>query len=286
MQGMAPLGLIAGEGIFPILVARGAKAAGRRVVCVGLAGSARPELAAECDRFVWAGVTRMGKWIRTLRNAGCEQAIMVGRVQKAEMYSRSAILRYIPDVRTARMWFTHLRHDRRPYAMLKAVIDELDGAGITLIDSTTYTTEELTTAGVLTHREPSEAQWNDIRFGWELCNTISRLDIGQSIAVLNKDVIAVEAIEGTNAMIERAGTLCRRGGWTLIKVANSRQDMRVDVPTVGVTTIEKLAASGATCVVLQAGKTVLLERARVLELAEKHAIVIVGVDETGPQSVR
>ena len=278
---MAPLGLIAGEGIFPILVARGAKAAGREVVGIGLAGSARPELAAECDQFVWAGVTRMSRWIRTLRNAGCHEAIMVGRVQKVRMYSRAAILRYIPDVRTARMIWTRLRHDRRPYAMLKAVIDELDIAGIRLIDSTTYTREELTNAGVLTRREPTDAQWNDIRFGWDLCNTISRLDIGQSIAVLNKDVIAVEAIEGTNAMIERAGELCRRRAWTLIKVANSRQDMRVDVPTVGVTTMEKLAASGAKCVVLQAGKTVLLERAKVLEMAEKHGIVIVGVDETG-----
>ena len=279
---MQPLGLIAGEGIFPLLVARGAKAAGREVVCVALADSAWPELQAECDRFTWAGVARMSRWIRVLTNAGCAEAIMVGRVKKTRMYSRGWFIRYIPDARTLRLYLTRLRHDRRPYALLKAVIDELDAAGITLIDSTLYTPEQLTTAGVLTRGTPTPAQWKDVHFGWDLCNTISRLDIGQSIAVLDKDVIAVEAIEGTNAMIERAGTLCRRGGWTLIKVANSRQDMRVDVPTIGVTTIEKLAAAGARCVVLEAKKTVLLEKEKVLELAEKHQIVIVGVDGALP----
>ena len=115
-------------------------------------------------------------------------------------------------------------------------------------------------------------------YGWELCRRISQLDIGQSIAVLDKDVIAVEAIEGTNAMIDRTGSLCKAGGWTLIKVANSRQDMRMDVPTIGVTTIEKLAEARASCVVLEAGKTVLLEKEKVLELADRHKIAIVGFE--------
>src|SRR5205807_3364344 len=116
--------------------------------------------------------------------------------------------------------------------------------------------------------------------------TISRLDIGQSIAVLDRDVIAVEAVEGTNAMIERAGQLCRVGGWTLIKVANTRQDMRVDVPTVGTTTIEKLAAAGAACLVLEPGKTIMLEKQKVLELADRHKITIVGYDGEPDGSLR
>lgn len=275
---MAPLGLIAGEGILPVLVARGARAAGRRVVCIGLADNALPELAAECDRFEWVGVLRMDRWIRTLRRWGCREAIMAGRVRKTRMYARGAMFRYIPDLRTLRIWFGTLRHDRRPYAILKAIIDEMESAGIPLIDSSTYTKDQLATAGVMTRRQPTEAQWADIRFGWDLCRTISRLDIGQAIAVLNRDIIAVEALEGTNAMIERAGLLCRRGGWTLIKVANSRQDMRVDVPSIGITTIEKAAAARVACIAAEAGKTIFLEKQKVLELADKNGIAVVGVE--------
>jgi DUF1009 family protein len=153
-----------------------------------------------------------------------------------------------------------------------------------LIDSTRYCTEHLATAGVMTRRQPTDAQWADIRYGFAACRTISRLDIGQCIAVLNRDVIAVEAVEGTNAMIERAGQLCRVGGWTLIKVANAQQDMRVDVPTVGTTTIEKLAAAKAGCLVLEPEKTILLEKPKVLELADRYRIAIVGYEgEAGPQ---
>jgi DUF1009 family protein len=273
---MAPLGLIAGEGVFPVLVARGARAAGRRVVCAGLAGNAWPQLAEECDEFRWVGILRLGKWIRVLRAAGCDEAIMVGRVAKSAMYDRWRYFRYIPDLRAARVWFTTLRHDKRPGTLLKALASEMAGEGITLIDSTKYCAEHMATPGVMTRRQPTEAQWVDIRTGWDTCSAISRMDIGQAIAVLNKDVIAVEALEGTNAMIERAGQLCRVGGWTLIKVSNSEQDMRMDVPTVGTTTIEKLHAAKAGCLVLEAGKTILLEKQKVLELADRCKIAIVG----------
>ena len=125
----------------------------------------------------------------------------------------------------------------------------------------------------------TEAQWQDIRFGWDLCGTISRLDIGQSIAVLDRDVIAVEALEGTDAMIQRAGALCHAGGWTLIKVANTNKDMRLDVPTIGTTTIEKLHAARAGCVVLEPGTTIILEKPKVLELADRYRIAVVGYEE-------
>src|SRR4051812_30493246 len=275
-----PLGLIAGEGIFPLLVARGARAAGRSVVCAALAGSAWPELRAECDAFKWVGVVRLGQWVRVLRRAGVSEAIMVGRVTKTRMYGRWRFLRYIPDLLTARVYFTRVRRDKRPGAILRTIADVLADEGITLIDSTVYTPDQLTARGVLTRRQPTERQMEDARFGWDLCRKISQLDIGQSIAVLDKDVIAVEALEGTNAMIDRAGALCKTGGWTLIKVANSGQDMRMDVPTIGVTTIEKLAAAGAGCVVLQAGKTGILEKQKVLELADRYKIAVVGYEST------
>jgi UDP-2,3-diacylglucosamine hydrolase len=272
----APLGLIAGEGIFPLLVARGARAAGRKVVAAAFRGSAWPELRDEVDVFKWVGVLRLGQWIRVLQAEGCSEAILVGKVAKEKMYDRWRYFQYIPDLRTIGVWLTTLRRDKRDQAVLGAIDRELNSEGIRLIDQTTYSTEHLATAGVMTRSAPSDKQWGDIRFGWELCQTVSRLDIGQSIAVLDKNVIAVEAVEGTNAMIDRAGQLCKVGGWTLIKVSNVRQDMRLDVPTVGVTTLEKLHANRATALVLEPGKTIMLEKSKVLELAERYKIAIVG----------
>jgi len=272
---MEPLGLIAGEGVFPTLVARGARAAGRRVVCTAFAGHAWPDLRDECDEFHWVGVLRLGQWARHLRRAGVREAIMVGRVAKGQIYDRWRYFRYIPDWRGARaLWRS--RRDHSPMAILGVVMDELGSSGITLIDSTKFCPEHVVTPGVLTRRQPTELQWADIRRGWEICQTVSRLDIGQSIAVVDNDVIAVEAVEGTNAMIDRAGRLCPVGGWTLIKVSNTQQDLRVDVPTVGTTTIEKLAAARAGCLVLEAGKTIILEKPKVLELADRHKIAVVG----------
>src|SRR3954471_13589555 len=275
---MAPLGLIAGEGVFPMLVARGARAAGRKVVCAALAGHAAPELQGEVDDFRWVGVLRLGQWIRMLRAAGCEQAIMVGRVRKSQMYSRWRYFQYVPDLRTIKIWFTRLRRDKRDHAVLLAVADELAKEGITLIDSTAYCADQLSTLGVMTHRQPTESQWADIHFGYDLCKTISRLDIGQALAVMDKDVIAVEAVEGTDTMINRAGQYCRVGGWTLVKVSNTQQDMRMDVPSIGTTTIEKLAAAKAACLVLEPGKTILLEKQKVLDLADHHKIAVVGYE--------
>src|SRR2546423_10342514 len=125
-----PLGLIAGEGVFPFLVARGAKAAGREVVCTALAGSAWPELQKECDVFRWVSVVRLAQWARVLRNAGCHEAIMVGRVVKTRMYSRWRYFQYIPDLTTARLWLTKLRRDRRPHTILRAIADTLANQGI------------------------------------------------------------------------------------------------------------------------------------------------------------
>jgi len=273
---MEPLGLIAGEGVFPLLVARGARAAGRKVICAAFSKNAWPDLEREVDHFEWVGILRINSWINVLKSASVHEAIMVGRVQKSQMYDRWRYFRYVPDLRTAKLWFKTLRHDKRPQAVLQALVNELSSEGINLIDSTKYCAEHLATPGVMTRRQPSESQWRDIHSGWAICQAISRLDIGQSIAIFDQDVIAVEALEGTNAMIERAGTLCKVPGWTLIKVANKQQDMRMDVPTIGVTTMEKLREARAGCVVLEPGKTVLLEKQKVLELADRYRIAIVG----------
>jgi UDP-2,3-diacylglucosamine hydrolase len=262
-----------------LLVARGARASGRPVVCVAFRGSAWPELAAEVDSFDWASVARPGKWIRVLKKHRCAEAIMVGRVSKARLSEgHLAMLRNLPDWRAVRLWWQVLRKDTRPQTVLNSMIDLFAAEGIALIDSTQYSKEHLATPGVITRTRPTEAQWADIRYGWERCSTISRLDIGQAIAVLDRDVIAVEALEGTNAMIERAGGLCKKGGWVCIKVSNTNQDMRLDVPTVGATTIEKLKEARASCLVLEPGKTIMLEKPKVVEMADRYGIAIVGYE--------
>jgi len=284
---MQPLGLIAGEGIFPLLVARGARAAGRKVICAAFTNNAWPDLQREVDHFEWVGVLRINRWINVLKQSAVSEAIMVGRVAKSQMYDRWRYFRYLPDLRTARLWFRTLRHDKRPQAVLQALVNELSSEGIRLIDSTTYCAEHLATPGVMTRRQPTESQWRDIHNGWTICQTISRLDIGQSIAIFDQDIIAVEALEGTNAMIERAGKLCKVGGWTLIKVANKNADMRLDVPTVGMQTIEKMHEAGGGCLVLEPGKTIILERGKVMELADRYKIAIVGYNgqETATSAV-
>lgn len=271
-------GLVAGEGSFPLLVARGAHAQGKKVVVVGFRGSASEELRQYAQVFELASVARPGSWLRILKKHGVSQAIMVGSVAKTRMTQRFVIIRNLPDWQGLKLWFTVLRKDKRPQTVLSAMINLFASRGIELIDSTTFCKDQLATPGPMTRRMPTDDQWQDIHFGWDRCNTISRLDIGQAMAVLHRDVIAVEAVEGTNAMIERAGNLCRSGGWICIKVSNKNQDMRLDVPTVGTTTIEKLHAAKASCLVLEPDKTILLEKEKVIELAEKYQIAIVGYD--------
>ncbi len=276
----SPLGLVAGEGMFPRLVAQGARAAGRHVVCVGFRGSAPAELAHDADVFEWVSVARPGRWFRILRGHDCREAILVGRVVKAKMHDRFVVLRSLPDWKALRLWWTVLRKDKRPQTGLNAMMNLFASEGVPLIDSTQYCKDHLASPGVMTRTQPTEARWDDVHYGWDRCQAISRLDIGQAIGVLQRDVIAVEALEGTNAMIERAGDLCKAGGWTCIKVSNKTRDMRLDVPTIGLTTIEKLRAARAACLVLEPGKTIMLEKPKVIELADRYGIAIVGHEST------
>lgn len=271
-----PLGLIAGEGEFPKLVARGARAAGRPVAIVALRGFADPALRDLADAFCWRGVVQLGRWIRAFRKAGCREVIMAGRVRKAEMFAGPRwlqYLQYLPDLTSIRVWYRHAR-DKRNDTLLGAVADELARRGLTLIDSTAYCPDALAQAGTLTPFEPSAAVLSDVAFAWPLAKEIARLDIGQSVAVKEREIIAVEAIEGTDRLIERAGQLCRQGGWTLVKVAKPNQDMRFDVPAIGPQTIENLHRHHAAAVVVEAGKTLVLERGKLLDLARQHRIAV------------
>jgi DUF1009 family protein len=280
-----PLGLIAGAGRFPFLVADGARRAGRSVVAVGLRGLTDPAIHEHADHFRWSGVVRLGHWIRVFRRMGVREAIMAGSVRKSDMYVRFRLLRFIPDWTSFRLWFFEVP-DRRNDTILRAVAGRMAQKGITLVNSIQYCPDHLPGPGVLTKRQPSPALEKDIAFGWRIAKEMGRLDVGQSIAVKEQEVIAVEAIEGTDRMIERAGQLCRHGGWTLIKVAKPDQDLRFDVPTVGPQTIENLHRHGATALVIEAGTTLVVDREELIERAEQLGIVVVAVADTANGSAR
>ncbi|MBL8878948.1 MAG: UDP-2,3-diacylglucosamine diphosphatase LpxI [Phycisphaerales bacterium] len=273
-----PLGLIAGAGELPLLVATGARRAGRRLSVVALRGWAEPSLRDLAERFAWRGVAQLGGWIRTLRAAGCREVMMVGRVRKADMFSMPRWrqwLMYIPDLTSLRVWYFRTA-DKRNDSLLRAVADELQARGITMIDSTRYATEALAEERVLTNFAPPTRVCDDAEFAWPIARQLGALDIGQSVAVKEREIIAVEAIEGTDALIERAGLLCRAGGWTLVKLAKPNQDMRFDVPTIGPQTIENLHRAGGAGIVVEAGKTFILDKPRTIELANQYRIALIG----------
>jgi len=261
----------------PVLCARGIRAAGHPVACVGLSGQYEPQLPALCDQFARAAVVRLGQWIRLLRRWGVRDAIMVGRVSKTKMYDPLRVFRQLPDFRAARLWYRTLRHDRRSDALLVGVAGELARAGITLIDTARYIPEHMAHQGIMTRTRPTSAQLADIEFGLPILRQIGNLDIGQAIAVKEREVIAVEAMEGTDAMIRRAGELCRSGKWVLLKIAKPRQDMRFDVPTIGLDTIKMLKQSRGSCLAVEAERSILLNKPQVLEAADAAGIAVVGI---------
>ncbi|MCA9252331.1 MAG: UDP-2,3-diacylglucosamine diphosphatase LpxI [Phycisphaerae bacterium] len=268
------LGLMAGGGAMPRMVVENARKAGQQVVVLGLRGFADPELASIADKFYWCGVGRMGRAIRLFLREGAYRMILAGSVKKSDMYGRFRLFRLLPDLTTMRFWFFHLP-DKRTDSILGKLAEMLEARGILMENCVKYLMDSMAKEGVLTRSQPSASQMRDIEFGWPVAKEMGRLDIGQSIAVKEQDVIAVEAIEGTDRMIVRAGELCRAGGWTLIKVSKPNQDMRFDVPTVGPDTIENLKTHGAKALVIEADKTFVVDYEAMVERAEKYGIVVV-----------
>ncbi len=269
--------MIAGNGILPVLAAEGARSEGYRVCCVGLRNQFVPELPKVCDEFSIAGMARIGRWIRLLKKWGVRDTVMVGGVGKAVMHDPFAALRLMPDITGLLLWYRTLRHDRRDATVLAAIANELQKSGVTLIDSTTHIPDHLAKIGVLGKVSPSEKQAADIEFGWPLLTKSAALHIGQSMAVRDGDVLAVEAIEGTAALIQRAGSLCKKCGWTLLKTAADDHDMRADVPSIGTKTIEQVAEAGCSCIALGSGRVILLDSQAVIEAANNAGVALVGV---------
>ena len=255
------------------MIAEGAKRAGRHVIGLGIKGFADPGLAQLTDEFYWTGVLKVGQWIRILRRRACTQAILAGAVHKTDVYSEPRILQLRPDWTTLALWFKVPNY--KSETLLNAVANHLAERGIVVEDCIKYTQEALAQAGSLTSLKPNALQESDIEFGWQVAKELGRFDIGQSVAVKEQNVIALEAVEGTDCMIERASRWCSSGGWSLVKVSKPSQDMRFDVPTVGPTTIEMLRRYGAAALCVEAGKTLIVDPQATIALADKYGIVIV-----------
>jgi len=267
---MKTLGLIAGGGELPMSVARDARSQGvSRIVGVGFPGQTAPELAELVDEMNWIGVGQLGKLIRIFKKGGVSEAVMIGRIDPKLVISKVAL-----DVR---MLALAMRiKDRRPDTVLRAIADEMNKDGIRLIDSTAYLRPVLAGQGPMTGRRPDKEVEEDIKFGTAMAREIARLDIGQTVAVRKKAVVAVEAMEGTDAAIRRAGELCA-GGMVVAKVSRPRQDMRFDVAVVGRETIELLALYKAAALALEAGKVIIIDKADFLKRADSSGIAVVGV---------
>jgi DUF1009 family protein len=266
------LGLIAGNGRFPFLVLDAARALGHEVTIVAIRDEAFPELEAHAAQAPaaavhWIPLGHLGKCIRAFTDAGVSQAVMAGQVKHTKIFS------VMPDM-TLLSVFKRLR-SRNTDAVITAVVDVMREHGVELLDSTAFLAPLLARPGVMTKRVPTESELADLAFGYRMADAIAGLDIGQTICVKDLAVVAVEAMEGTDETITRAGRLAR-GGFAVVKVAKPNQDMRFDVPVVGVATIDVMTGAGATVLSVDAGKTLLVDGDAVVRAADAGGVAIVG----------
>ncbi len=281
-QSRPTIGLVAGWGSFPVEVAEALIRSGHPVCCVAIKGHATASLESICDHVVWMGVGKIGGHLRYFRRNRVRHVTMAGKLFKADiLYSGSVWLQHFPDLTCLRTFGPSLlgrKRDARDDNLLGAVTRTYTRSGIEVCAATDFAPELLVTSGTLTGTTPSTRLQNDIEAGWSVAKQMGGLDIGQTITIKDGTVIAVEAIEGTDACIERTGALCRRGGWTLIKVSKPNQDMRFDVPTIGPQTIAKVHAAGGTAIVIEADKTIVVEREKTIADAKAAGITLVAIN--------
>ena len=262
-------GLIAGNGKFPLLVAEGARRAGDSLSVAAIHEETDPIIERLADRVEWVGIGQLGKMIRFFKDEGVEKAIMAGQVKHVQIFSRA-----VPDVRMLKVLLRLPR--RNTDSLIGAIASELESEGIELVDSTCFLQDSLPKSGTITRRQPSRQEREDIEYGLEIAREIAQLDLGQTIVIRGKACVAIEAMEGTDETIRRAGKLVD-GRLTVEKLAKPNQDMRFDVPVVGVPTIDAMVEAGATCLCVTAGKTLMFDREEMIRAADKSRITIVAV---------
>lgn len=265
------IGLVAGNGQLPLYFARAARARGCRVVAIGLRGETSEALVDEVDELTWAAVGQLGRMVRTLRRAKVQAAAFAGGVDKRRLFARARL-----DWTGAQLLWRLAR--RQDDGVLRAVAAIFEAAGVPIVSSTCVLPELMVPAGVLGRKTPDADQWRDLQFGLEIARKVGALDVGQTAVVCRGAVVALEAIEGTDACLRRAGALTGGKGAVAVKVAKPAQDMRFDVPAIGPTTIKTLAAAGLRVLGLEAHRTLMLEPQATVAAADAAGIALVGLD--------
>jgi len=274
---------LAGWGSYPFAVARALRKQGRRVAGVGIRDHADPRLADLCDHFCWIGIGGLGRAIRHFHRWGVSQATMAGKVHKVLLFQPGWWITHRPDWKTIRAFSPHFlagTRDRKDDTLLQTVVDVFARDGITFQPATSFAPELLVKPGHIAGKGLSGKLERDVNFGWELARQMGGLDVGQTVCVKNQAVIAVEAIEGTDACIRRAGELCKAGGFTVVKVAKPQQDMRFDVPTVGLKTLQSLADAGGRVLAIEADRTILLDQDQFCRAADRLKLSVVALRES------
>ena len=263
-------GLIAGGGSFPILTLKAARAAGHKMAVVAVKEEAAPEVEELADSCQWVSLGQLSKLIETFRAEGISQAVMSGRIQHKQIFSAIR-----PDLRLLKL-LNSLRR-KNTNSLLGALAQVLEDEGISLLDSTHFLSSSLAGAGPNGRRKPSKGELSDIAYGREIAQALAGFDIGQSVVICEQACVAVEAMEGTDLLLERAKALSNARRLTLVKVAKPNQDMRFDVPVIGPRTIRKMRAANATAVAVDAAKTLLLEKEQLLADADQAGIAVYGL---------
>jgi UDP-2,3-diacylglucosamine hydrolase len=264
-------GLIAGNGRFPFLVVESARRQGIEIVVAAIREETAPEIESCGFPVQWLGLGQLGKLISFFKDSGVTRAIMAGQVRHVQIFSSS-----LPDLTMIRM-LAGLKH-KNTDALIGGVARVLEEEGITLVNSTALLEPYMAGLGLMTRRALNTREQADVEFGRPIAHRIALMDIGQTIVVRDRAVVAVEAMEGTDAVIRRAGSLVHKKNLTVIKVSKPKQDMRFDVPVVGVPTIENMAEAGATALVLDARRTLMLDVDELIRLADKHSIAVAGLE--------
>ena len=277
-----PIALLAGWGTYPLAVAEALRKQNRRVVGIGILDHADPQLAQYCDEFDWIGIGGIGRAMRLCKRWGARQAIMAGKIHKVMYYQPRWWLRHRPDWKCIKAFYPQLlmgSSDSKDDTLLSTLVKTFAAEGIAFQSVADFAPDFLVSAGHIAGKPLTGKQQKDVDFGWQIAKAIGGLDIGQCVCIKDQTVIAVEAIEGTDLCIRRAGELCTSGGMTIVKVAKPSQDMRFDVPTVGLKTLESIAAAGGRVLAIEAGKTILLDQAEFAQAAERLKVSVVALNE-------
>jgi DUF1009 family protein len=263
-----PYGLIAGSGRFPMLALEAARKAGLEIVAIGIKEEASPEIEALAVRCHWISLGQLTRLIEICHKEGIEQVMMAGQVKHAKIFSS-----IVPDLRLVKLLFS--LEAKNTDALIGGVAKVLAGEGIELADSTLLLKGLLAREGVLTRRKPTPEEARDIEYGRRIASTLSGLDIGQSVAIAERACVAVEAMEGTDAMLRRAASLVEGKPLRLVKASQRRKHLLFDVPVVGPQTIAVMRETGTTALAIDAGRTLLIDREELIGRADEADVVIV-----------